>query len=266
MGAFEDGQAFINGVLAKLPESLRATAKAAFEDAAAKDAVTLVGDSVLARADYSKNMDALKKQEADLKKQTEDRLTQLNDWYATNEAALKEYPTLKAKAGKVADDDDLDDKSRKDPPVDPRKVAQEVLNEAGPEYIGVSAWLAAKAVEHFQTFGQPADVMGIVQNPKLGKPVAGQPGRVFSLNDAYMEKYGEQVAAKQKETTDKAFETEVQKRMAEEKAKFKDHPFPLRGEISPSALDVLATKDGPAAHTLDTAVAEYERLQTTRGV
>ena len=63
MGAFEDGSSFLAGVLAKVPEDLRAQVKAAFERPEAKDAVTLLGDGVLARSDYSKHMDQLRAQE-----------------------------------------------------------------------------------------------------------------------------------------------------------------------------------------------------------
>src|SRR5215510_3070249 len=92
MGAFEEGSSFVAGVLAKLPESLRAQVKDALEKPEAKDAVVLLGDGVLARADYSKHMDLLKAKETDLTSKWEE----LNDWYRANEAALKEYPTLKA--------------------------------------------------------------------------------------------------------------------------------------------------------------------------
>jgi hypothetical protein len=105
----------------------------------------------------------------------------------------------------------------------------------------------------------------LVANPKLGKPVYGDPSRVFSLQDAYIEKYGERLTAKHKEIEDKRFNDEVDRRLQERlKATTSTHPFPLRAESSP--LDVLSTKEGPAAHTLDSAVAEYERLQAARGV
>lgn len=275
-GAFEDGQAFLAGVLAKItdPEK-RAQAEAVLKDPAAKDAVTLMGDGVLARADYSKSMDALKKQTDDAQAKLAEATTlyeRNQTWYEANKAALTDYPTLKAelaKRGAGADDDDLDEAERKrrreNPPPDPRKVAEEVLNEQGRDYIQVSAWLAAKAVDHYQRFGEPLDAMALVNHPKLGKPVAGQPGRVYSLNDAYQETFGERLAAKAKESHDKEIETEVQKRLGEERVKLQSQPFPLRGGAEPSVLDVLADKNGSAAHTVDTAVAEYDRLQATRG-
>jgi len=266
MGAFESGQAFLAGVLAKLPAELQAQAKELFEKPEAKDAVVLVGDGAMARPDYSKAMDALRTKE----QEAQQRLDSLNQWWEANSTALQEYKTIKPeyerlRATRHADpaDPDPEPVSRPDP-VDPRKVVEEVLAAEGPGYVRLSAWLAGKATEHYQMFGEVMDVMAIADNPKLGKPIAGQPGRVYSLQDAYHEKYGERVAARDKELQEKRFNDEVEKRLKEERAKTTGHPFPLRGE-APSVLDVLNTDKGPAAHTLDTAVAEYERLQAERG-
>jgi len=264
--AFSDGNTFLAGVLAKLPEAVRAQVKDVFDKPDAKDAVTLLGDSVLARADYSKNMDTLKTDREKLQTQ----FNELNTWYANNQAALKEYPTLKAeydrlKAGDPDPNPDPDkDKSRHKDQPDIRTVALDVINNAAPEYIAVSAFLAMKTDAHRAMFGEPLDTVALVRNPKLGKDIAGQPGRVYSLEDAYMETHGERVRTKQKEAEDKRINDLVEARLKEERAKHVGQPFPLRGEASPSVLDVLSTKEGPAVHTLDAAVAEYERLQGAR--
>jgi sulfur transfer complex TusBCD TusB component (DsrH family) len=282
LGAFEDGQAFLAGVLAKIPdEGLRAQAKAALESAAAKDAVTLLGDGVLARSDYSKHMDQIKAQDTELKEKLA-AATDLYDknakWYQTNEAALKEYPTLKTeyerlKAGGGGGDDDGDDKGRK-PQVDVKKTIEETidtlldsrLSDRERGYVDVVAFMSDLAFRHHTMFNEPLNQRELTSNPKLGKPILGQPGRVFSLQDAYNEKYGERVAAKEKEVHDKGIEAEVQKRLQEERAKNAGMPFPLRGDTTPSVLDVLNTEKGAAAHTLDTAVAAYESLQAGRGL
>lgn len=266
MGAYESGQSLLAGVLAKLPESARAQAKAIFEAAEAKDAVTLIGDSGLARSDYSKNMDDLKlKEDA-----TAARLAELESWYGVNKNALDEYVQIKPKYDTLAAGSGTPNPNPPTPkpplaydPEDARRIAAEVVDGAGRDYINISAWMAAKSVDHLHKFGEPPDVMALVQNPKLGKPVAGQPGRVFSLEDAYNEKYHEQVAAKTKEVHDKQIETEVQKRLAEERSKHPGHPFPLRSEAS--VLDVLKdTNNNPSSYTVDSAVAEYDRLQSQR--
>jgi len=264
MGAFESGQEFLAGVIAKLPAELQTQAKELFGKPEAKDAVVIIGDGALARPDYSKAMNDLKTKETELA----GKLENLNAWYTDNKAALEEYLVIKPEYDVLKAKGDPpppapkpgDPPAPPTPPADPRKVAEDVLSEQGPQYVQVSAWLAGKVVQHMHMFGEPLDPMELVSNPKLGKPVAGQPGRIFSLQDAYAEKYGERVAAKQKEAEEKKFNDEVDKGLA---AKMSGQPFPLRSE-SPSVLDVLSTKDGPAAHTLDSAVAEYERLQAAR--
>lgn len=274
MGAFEDGQSFLAGVLAKIPDSLRAQVKEALEKPEAKDAVTLLGDGVLARSDYSKRMDDLKKQgdEAAAKLAEATALyTKNHDWYVKNEAALTAYPTLKAEndrlkqGGRNGDGDD--------PPLPPsaltkddvQKLVDDLLLDRERGYVDVVAFMQDTGFHHHQLFGEPVNMRDLVANPKLGKPVAGQPGRVFSLQDAYNEKYGERVAAKHKEAEDKRIDARVEERLAEERKKLIGQPFPIRGAgPEPSVLDTLAVKDGPASHTLDTAVAEYERLQSAR--
>ncbi len=282
MGAFEEGSSFLAGVLAKVPEALRAQVKAAFETPDAKDAVTLLGDGVLARSDYSKRMDQLSAQDKDLK----DKLVAATDlydrnqtWYRTNEAALKEYPTLKSeldrlKAGGGTGDGNGDGGGdHRSAPLDRKTIEETIaslldtsLAERERGYVDVVAFMQDTGFTHHQTFGSPLNMRELVANPKLGKPILGQPGRVFSLQDAYQEKYGEQLVAKQKEVHDKQIEDEVQKRLVEERKKLIDQPFPLRGGPGPSVLDVLDTKEGSAAHTLDAAVAAYEQLQAGRGL
>ena len=257
MGAFESGQSFLAGVLAKLPVEQRAQAEAIFNAAEAKDAVVLIGDSTLARSDYSRSMDSIREKEQALN----EYYTRLDGWYTENKAALdaahsngngyvepSAQPTGPAAGGNVALTQE-----------DIRRIAQDEINTAGRDYIAVSAFLATQGARHQHLFAEPLDMTELVANPKLGKPVYGQPGRIYSLQDAYMERYGERIQKKQQEAEDKRINDEVDKRLSERlKQTNSSHPFPLRQESSP--LDVLSTKEGPAAHTLDSAVAEYERL------
>ena len=271
MGAFESGQSFLAGVLSKLPPEQQAQAKAIFEAAEAKDAVTLMGDGALARSDYSRSMDHLREKETALNEYYE----RLNGWYGENHAALDAarqavtngqpqpaqpaQPTQPTQPTPALQSPGLSGVSADEV----RRLADEAINAAGRDYIAVSAFIATQGAHHQHLFGEPLDALELVQNPKLGKPILGQPGRVFSLQDAYYEKYGERLQQKQQEAQERAFNQEVEKRLAQRTQAQASHPFPLRSESSP--LDVLATKDGPAAHTLDTAVAEYERLQAARG-
>src|SRR5262245_61773962 len=136
MGAFESGQAFIAGVLAKLPTEQQAQAKAIFDAAEAKDAVILMGDGALARADYSKSMDALREKEGALNEHYE----RLNNWYAINKDALDEAKTLKEKGALItpAPEPAPDDGKRTPAPAptaalsaeDVRRLADEAVNSA----------------------------------------------------------------------------------------------------------------------------------------
>jgi len=258
MGAFESGQSFLAGVLAKLPQEQQAQARAIFDAAEAKDAVVLLGDGALARSDYSRSMDAIRDKEQALN----DYYVRLDGWYADNKATIdaarttpspepqapERQPAAPAAGGNVALTHD-----------DIRRIANDAVNEAGRDYIAVSAFLATQGARHSHLFGEPLDMTELVANPKLGKPVYGQPGRIYSLQDAYLERYGERISKRQQEAEDKRINDEVDKRLGDRlKQTASGHPFPLRQETSP--LDVLQTKDGPAAHTLDSAVAEYERL------
>ncbi len=250
MGAYESGQDFLKSVLDKLPADKQAAAKALFEDPTAKDAVTLAGSGVLARADYSKGMDELRA-----------KTDELNTWYADNKAALDEWVALKPEY-EILKKNPADPPKREDPPVDPRKVAEEVLAAQGRSYVDVADWLSDRKIDHFMQFGERLNTRELLDDPRLGKPVAGQPGRVVSLPDLYQEKYGERIAAKQKDAEEKKYNEEVDKRVKERLAQHTPNPFPLRGESS--VLDVLNEKDGPSKHTVETAVAEYERLQASR--
>jgi hypothetical protein len=260
MGAFESGQSFLAGVLAKLPAEQQAQAKAIFNAAEAKEAVTLLGDGALARSDYSRSMDGIREKEQVLN----EYYTRLDGWYAENKAVLDgrpgqgdpapapAHPAAPAAGGNLALTQD-----------DIRRIANDAVNEAGRDYIAVSAFLATQGARHSHLFNEPLDMTELVANPKLGKPVYGQPGRVYSLQDAYLERYGERIQKKQQEAEDKRINDEVDKRLGDRlKQTSSSHPFPLRQESSP--LDVLQTKEGPAVHTLDSAVAEYERLVSAK--
>jgi len=259
MGAYESGNTFLAGVLAKLSPEQQAQAKAIFESAEAKDAVSLIGDATLARSDYSRSMDQLRQKEQALS----EYYTSLDGWYTENKTVLDA-----ARAGGSGDPAPTPAPAGGTggtggggmiSAADARRIADEAVNEAGRDYIAVTAFLTTQGGRHAHMFNEPLDMNELVANPKLGKPILGQPGRVYSLADAYNEKYGERLAAKQKETEDKRINDLVEARYSERlKQTTSTHPFPLRAESSP--LDALSTKDGTAVHTLDSAVAEYERL------
>lgn len=254
MGAKESGEMFLAGVLAKIPEDQRAQVEAALR---AEAVLTHLGDGVLARSDYSTHMDALRTKETDL----QSKFTELNDWWTANEAALREYKVIKPEYETLKTGTKTTTTTTT--AEDQRKVAMDVVNEAGREYVSVSAWIAAKAVEHLHRFAEPLDTMALVANPKLGKPIPGQPDRVFSLQDAYTEAYGERVTAKLQEAETARITKLVEDRLTEERKKFTSHPFPLASE-SVLPIDTLSDPNRPK-HTVDSAIALYEQLQSGRG-
>lgn len=257
--AQESGQAFLASVIAKLPAELQAAAKEIFGKPEAKDAIVLVGDGALARTDYSKQMDELTARQRDL----DTKLANLDNWFSDNKAALDEYVVIKPEYDTLKAAGGGKGLEKKEPEVvDPRKVAEEVLAQNGRDYVQLSAWIAAKSVEHLHAFNEPLDVLALVNDPRLGKPVQGQPGRVVSLPDLYQEKYGGRIAEKTKAAEDARIKAEVDKQVQAELAKRTTQPFPLRSDPQPSVLDTLG--DAPK-HTLDSAVAFYDQLQQARG-
>ena len=144
-----------------------------------------------------------------------------------------------------------------------RKIMLETIEAEGRGYINVAAWFASQAVKHSRMFGEDIDMQELANNPKVGKTHPTDPQRMFSLIDAYQEKYGDKVAEKLKAAEDEKFNKEVERRMQEARSKEGPaHPFPLR--VEPSVLDTLSADRKPADYTVDSAVAEYERLQQAR--
>lgn len=259
MGAKESGQTFLAGVLAKLPEADRAAAQAIFGKPEAEAAVVLVGEGALARPDYSKHMDDLTKKTGEL----DARQTELNEWFAANEAALKEYLTIKPEYDKLKGTTPLVPK----PPVAglTKEEIDEQLEARDRSFAGALALSMNLASRHLHMFNEPLDTSELLANPKLGRPIDGQPGRVFGLQEAYDEKHGARVTAKHTDAETARINKMVDEKVAEKlKGVNSQHPFPLR-DPNPSPLDALAdTTRKTADYSVDSAIAEYERLQQTR--
>ena len=97
--ALETGKSLLDAVLAKLPESLRDSAKTAFAAPEAADALTELGARGLAQSDYSRQMDEIRRKEQELataQSQINEVATQQTDWWNVNKPALEEYTRLKA--------------------------------------------------------------------------------------------------------------------------------------------------------------------------
>lgn len=260
MGAKESGQSFIAGVLAKLPEADRAAVQAIFAKPEAEQAVILVGEGALARPDYSKAMDDVTK----LRTEVEDRQAALQDWFTNNETALKDYLVIKPEYDKLKGTPLREPIKTGDAPVFDPKALDEQLEQRDRAFAGALSLTVRLVQEHGKMFpGEILDTDELLADNRLGRPIAGQPGRVFGIRDAYQAKFGEKISVELKKAEDARIDKLVQDRLVEERRKNPTQPFPIR-DASPSPLDALNVKDGPAQHTIDTAIAEYDRLQAAR--
>lgn len=247
--ALDAGKTMLAGILAKLPESVRATVQQAFEAPEATDAVTALGDSMLARSDYSRQMDALHEQEEALKTD----YANLQAWYEANKATLAKAGELEAENAKLRGAPPLPAKPADKPAFDAETLNKELgaRERAAANYLNAVTKLT---MDHFQKFNEvvnPNELMALAESKHI------------SLFDAYDLKFGEKVKARAAEEEKARIDKIVEERLAEERRKSPTLPYPSRQ--APSVLDVLDVKDGPAQHTVDTAVAEYERLQASRG-
>lgn len=261
MGAKESGQSLLAGVLAKLPEGDRAAAQAIFAKAEAEGAITLIGESALARSDYSKHMDEIR----DKTQQLEAKQTELTEWWEVNKDALVDYKTIKPEFDK------LKTTPPATPPATPPGRTQEeiekemaatleVRDRAFAGALGFSVTLAQK---HFVMFNEALDMNELLRDPKIGT-VDKTTGERYGLMDAYNAKHGERVSTKLKEVEDAKFNKAVDDKVKETLRSSPQHPFPIR-DSSPSPLDALTTPDKKTTDfTVDSAVAFYEQLQANK--
>lgn len=264
MGAKESGQSFIAGVLAKLPEADRAAAQAILSKPEAEAAVVLIGDGVLARTDYSKNMDAIKVKEDELAAKQQE----LSEWFAPNEAALKEYLVIKPEYEKLKADP-----NHKPNPAAPltgltkadlEKELATVIEQNNRAFAGALALATDLSARHSVMFGEALNTTELLGDPKLGRPVEGDPNRVYGLQDAYNTKHGARVTTKAQEAETARINKMVDEQVATKLRGMTQHPFPLR-DPNPSPLDALTNADRkPDSYTVDSAVAEFDRLNQAR--
>lgn len=265
--ALDTGTSFIAGVLAKLPESLRESAKAAFAAPEAQEALTTLGDGVLARADYSRAMDDIKVKEDTLVADYE----KLNTWYATRQADFEIVDGLK-KTGKWSDKGPvLDGAPPKpgDPPlaVDTSKfVSREDFDKImRGEQMAAAGFLALQqniGMKHLQDFGEVIDTRELLADTNLGKPTPD--GRVYGLQDAYNTKYSTKITERNQKLENERIEKLVGERLATERKGF-NMPIPLKnGQGSPLDLLEANTEFKPDPNLAQTAAEEYARLQAAR--
>lgn len=251
--ATDSGKAFLDSVLAKLPENLRADAEKAFTAPEAADALTVIGDGVLARADYSKKMDDLASKEAVVLEDFERNQT----WFEQNKERLGKVETLEATIARLQGQKPPEDK-KPDPPTAPdgyvtRDDLLKIINEREQGFAGFSGLTNTLSVKHYADFHEVLDMNAVIAHATKKR---------LPLLDGYKDLYAEQIKAKADAEEKARIDKLVEERLTEEKKKL-SQPFPLRNQ-QPSVLDVIEQKGDPSQYTADAAAAEYERLQAAR--
>lgn len=249
--AIESGKAFLASVLAKLPENLRADAEKALTAPEAADALTVIGDGVLARADYSKKMDDLASKEAVVLEDFERNQT----WFEQNKERLGKVETLEETIAKL---------QGQPPPKPEEKVVpatgvtaddvMKIVNEQAQGFAGVLGISTTLTAKHLRDFNEVLDMNQVIAHATKKK---------VSILDGYKDLFAEQIKAKADAEEKARIDKLVEERLGEEKKKFAGQPFPLRNQ-QPSVLDVIEQKGDPSKYTVDEAVAEYERLQSAK--
>lgn len=249
--AADAGKSFLAGVLAKLPEAVRGQAQTIFESADATQALEVIGTGALAQPEINRQMDDLRKQRESL-----DGLRESNEtWYAENKAALEEYLQIKPEYERLKVNPD-----HKPAPVaglSKEEIAAQ-LEARDRAFAGAMSLGMDLSSKHMHLFNEPLNMTELLSDPKLG--ING-----YGLQDAYNSKHGERVQTKAKEAEDARINKMVEEKLAEERRKLpQQHPFPLR-DSSPSPLDALNnTERKTTDYTVDSAIAEYDRLSQTR--
>jgi hypothetical protein len=252
--ALETGKSILDTVLAKLPESLRDSAKAAFTAPEAADALTELGARGLAQSDYSRQMDEIRRKEQELataQEQINTVATQQTDWWNVNKPALDEYTRLKA-GGTVIP-------PVATPPAAPAGISKEelekYLGERDRSYATVLGLTTTLATQHYKNFGEVLDAQELIAFAEKNR---------LPLAEAYQQKFAEPIKARNEKLENERIDKLVQERLATERAQLAGQPFPLRN-ADPSVLDTL-NQQAPdkAQYSAEAAAAEYHRI--TSGV
>jgi len=67
--------------------------------------------------------------------------------------------------------------------MDIRTQVEAIINEQARDYVALSAFMMTQGGRHYAMFQEPLDGMELLANPKLGKPIAGQPHNLPSMRD-----------------------------------------------------------------------------------
>lgn len=262
--ASEAGKAFLDGVLAKLPEDQRATAKGLFD--ANEGALEVLGSGALGQAEINRQFTDLTKQKETLEQQRTELIAkqgELTSWFEANQGALADYVAhkdaidkLKAGGGVMGDD--------KGKGLTAEEVAA-MMEARDRAFAGAFALGTNLTANHLHMFNEPLDMQELMADPKVGTVIDRATGKVYGLQDAYNTKFGARVAERSKQIEDKRIKDLVDQGVAERMKALpqnQQQPYPLRDSGSP--LDALTGERKTSDYTVDSAVAEYNRLQNAR--
>jgi hypothetical protein len=257
--ASEAGKSFLAGVLARLPEALRAQAEATFAAAEAESALEVLGTGALAQPEINRRFDEIKKKETEL----DAWHGQLTEWFEQKKTDLAELDALRAKPAPTPE---LRPNGQPTPNghVDPsRFISREDFDKTlAAQERGALAFfdqLNQLSLRHFKDFGEVLNTTPLLTDRRLAQ---------LGLEGIYQELHKEQLEARAKA----AREAEVEKIRQEERTKLQaelagqHHPYPVRGN-EPSTLDGIEAQVAgkpPQAKTIDDMVAEYARLSAAR--
>lgn len=228
--ALASGKTFAQQLAAKLPEASRAAFLANFDGQ--DEALTLLGDSVLARSDYSRAMNDLKVVET---KQTK--------WWTDNQPLL-ELGSKAKDAGWTPEGgggNPPDPTGNRPAGMSPEDVTK-LLDEREAGAAAFFATLSGLQMTHFTSFGEALDARQLMADAVADPQRRG-------LQHAYQTRFADRLAAKAKEKDDAAFEARYKERFAADVKTLGLNRPPdtiVGGEVLVSPLDALTPANAAA--------------------
>jgi|SRR5688572_13055417 len=259
------GKTFLAGVLAKLPVEVRGNVEALMAD---PTFVTTIGEGTLAQQEFSRLTNELATTRTELETQTaalaereaglESWHGELNTWYGANKQLVEEAnaarkanggkPPVAAPAGGPA--------GNGNPPASglTEEQLEQRISQERAGFLGFQRDQNLLMRQHFTLFGEVLDIEPLLTHKQVGE--LGLQGVYQLVNKERLDKARtEAQAAHDKKVADEA--------VAAYATKQAQMPYmPPTGVGSGSPLDAL--KVGTPDALVDTAVAEYNRLQLER--
>lgn len=253
------GKTFLQGVLSKIPEALRADAARVFETV---ELQTAVGDGALALEDFTRQSDELTARQRELDqlqakvKTRDEELAKwhedLTGWYGVNKDLIE--------AGKAAQGGDPSKvkpngggKKDEEPVAFTPKDYDERIATERASFLGFQRDQNLLTRQHFTNFGEILDLEPLLRHPQIAQ--VGLVGAYELVHKERLDKHkADAQAAHDKKIADKAVQ-DYQQANAQ-------MPYPsVTGAGSGSPLDALTAKQNPV---VDAAVEHYNRLQGER--